>query len=321
MVKKICAGLALLLSGFSHYASQPSLVDLGEPFPGDNVEIVWGAPMNKLPTDLGIFKVLPAVFSQNVISNIVALGEFKQPEKVFAALQKAAKGQTASYQEAETGKYISISPERGRISYLNHRAKAGSREPAEGIPSKPKTLELALDLLEKFGISRTNLACKPESEDLLLLHIQEEHGSFDKSEGKVVKRTVMNGVMFYRAVNGVAFSGIGPCGGAMVRFGNYAKVCELEIVWRNLKLDRPVSIASQEQFIRWIKDGKANIEYGEGVDPRQIKKLAVTQIRPCYLGKSGIDIQKVVYPYAVLTATADMGHTNVVVNLNCSIFK
>lgn len=321
MVRKICMGLVLLLSGLPLKASQPSLVDLGEPFAGEKVEIVWAAPTNISPAGLGVFKVLPAAFSSHMISNLVALGEFKRPEQVYEALRGAVKGKTAWYQESETGKYLSLSPERGRIAYMNHRAKAKSREPVEGVPSKEKTLELALAHLERFGINQTNLARKPDGKELLLLHVLEEHGSFDKSERKVVKRTVMNGVMLYRAVDGVSFNGIGPCGGAMIQFGNNATICEMEIVWRNLKLDRQVSLPGQDYFIQSIKDGESNIEYGEGVDPRQIKKLTITQVQPCYLGKSGIDIQKFVYPYAVLTATAEMGYTNAVVNLNCTFLK
>jgi hypothetical protein len=44
-------------------------------------------------------------------------------------------------------------------------------------------------------------------------------------------------------------------------------------------------------------------------------------MRPYYFGESGTEAQAVVFPYAMLTATADTGVTNFPVSLNCPILK
>jgi hypothetical protein len=106
-----------------------------------------------------------------------------------------------------------------------------------------------------------------------------------------------------------------------VSFGNHAKIAELQVAWRNLTLDRKVPVASPAQIIQWVRDGKAVIDTGLAIVPFQIKKLTITRITPYYLGKDAFEVQKVVYPYAMLTATADTGFTNSVVRLSCPIFK
>lgn len=133
-------------------------------------------------------------------------------------------------------------------------------------------------------------------------------------------QTVSRGVRLFRAVDGVCFGGVGRCGGLYVDFGNDGEVSELELVWRTLQSKSEVTVAKSDQFRRWISAGQATLDIDDGFDPSQIKRLTITRITPYYLGKDGTEIQKTIFPYAVLTALADLGRTNITVSLNTPIF-
>lgn len=98
-------------STFSGVA-QLSLESLGEPFDGRNVEIIWAVQTNRLPSSLDTFKVLPASFSSAVISNVICLGKFKEPDKVHAFFGSAGDGKDVSYQEPHPAKPVFGNPPR-----------------------------------------------------------------------------------------------------------------------------------------------------------------------------------------------------------------
>jgi hypothetical protein len=321
MVKYIVFSLVVALSGTTLRALEPSLDDMGHPYYGKDVEIIWEAPTNQLPTSLKVFEVLPASFSETTVSNLIVAAGFEEQAKARARLRPASRGKTAFFEELETGKYLRFSPELGHISYVNHRVIALPSQPVERVPTKEKTLELALALLPALEITESELARKPDGNQLQLAHILQEHGSFDKQERKVVKRAIAQGVIISRAVDGVAFNGRGDCGNVRVLFGNHEEIAELQVVWRKLRPKREVKVAAKEQIMQWIRNGHAVIEGDGSVHPSQIKQLTITQISACYLGKDVSEKQKTVYPYAMLTATAKTDFTNTVVRLNCPIFK
>jgi hypothetical protein len=309
----------LLMTSPALFALQPDLGEMGYPFSGKGVQIVWEAPMDKLPTTLAVLRVTPRLFPLEVISNVVALAQFRDPEAALAALKPASQGKRASYEEPKPLKGICITPESGYISLNNSAAVSPPRKPVERVPSKPETLRLALALLPKLGIEQSELARKPESSELQLAHILGEQGGLAKHEGRATTRTNLQGVILGQAVNGIAFSGRGDCGSVRVEFGNHGLVANLAVVWRNLRPDHNVPVVSKAQILQWIKDGKAIIS--EGVEGGQITKLTVTRIVPCYLGKDPAEKQKFVYPYAELTANAHMGTRNATVTLTCPLFQ
>jgi len=315
------------LGGTFHSFAQLSLEAFGDPFDGKNIEIAWNAPTNKLPKSLSTFKALPAVFSDEVVSNVIALCEFKDPERVRTLFRPVGQGREVQYQEPQLekpvlGKSLRISPANGYISYFNPKAEALPRSRVEGVPSEAEALDLAARLLPKLGINEVDLAHKPDAKQLEYLKASRTIGRFVKGGKEPVEQVIVRGVILFRQMNGVAFSGQGDCGGLRVEFGNNAQIKELALTWRNLKPDKTVSLARLDQTIQRIKGGKAVIRLPEPfINPALIKKLTVTDARLYYFAFDGNDRQKTVYPYVMLTANADMGFTNQVVWLNCPIAK
>jgi hypothetical protein len=318
MVNKLLGGVLMLFASDA-LALQPDLTEMGHQFGAKGVEIIWQAPTEQLPKKLTVSRIKPRHLSLEVISNLVTLARFNKPEEAFTALRPAANGRQARFQEDKPLRGVLINPESGYISVANSGAEALPREPVHGVPKKDELLALALALMSKLDINPLELARKPGTDEFHLAHILGEQGSFDKEARKVVKRTVKQGIILARAVDGIAFNGRGSCGGVTVCYGNNHMITSLEVVWPRLEAERSVGVVNKDQLLQWIKEGKAVID--EGVEANQIRKLTITQIVPCYLGKHPLEDQKIVYPYAEMAAKADLGGSNAVVRLSCPIFE
>lgn len=320
----LCVGLA---SASTNSPAQLALETFGEPLDAKNVDIVWNVPSNALPASLTTFKVLPTVFASEIVSNVIQLCGFKDPERVRATFSAVNDGKTISYTEPYPGKPVfgkslCISPANGFISFSDPTASSLPRVPAEAVPTHEEALELAVALLPKLGISVSDLTHKPASNQLAYLATATTNGRFDKAQKKVVEDVAVRGVKLFRELNGVSFSGPGDCGGVRVEFGNHAKIRELALAWRNLRPDKRLAALTPAEITQAIRAGKAVIRRPEDLaDATAIKKITVTQVRPYYYGLSGTDRQKTVYPYLMLTADATTSHTNLVVTLNCPVLR
>ncbi|HNR71108.1 MAG TPA: hypothetical protein P5037_08325 [Candidatus Paceibacterota bacterium] len=319
--------LVWALGGTFPSVAQLSLEAFGDPFDGKRVEIVWTVPTNKLPQSLNTMRVLPAVFTDEVVSNVISLCEFKEPEQVRLLFRPVTHGKEVSYQEPQPekpvlGKSLRIYPADGYINYLNPKAEALPRSRVEGVPDEAEALSLAVRLLPKLGINQDELAHKPDGKQLEFLKTSRTMGKFVKNAKEPVEQVIVRGVILFRQINNVAFSGAGDCDGLRVEFGNNAQIKELALTWRNLRTDKTVTLASPDQIVQRIKGGKAVIRLPEPFANLQlVKKLTIIDARPYYFAFVGGHRQKIVYPYVMLTADADLGFTNQVAWLNCPIVK
>jgi len=319
----LCVGLGSTISG----AAQLSLEAFGEPLDGQNIEVIWRVSPGEVPASLGTFTVLPTSFSSQVVSNVIDLCGFKNAEKVRGAFRDVVTGRAASYQEPHPGKPVlgkslRIVPANGYINYFNPTASSLPGVPAQGVPSLERALQLAMNLLPILGINESELARKPDSQELAYFVTEKKNGRFDKQQKKAVEEVAARGVILFRQVNGVSFSGPSDSGGLRVEFGNNEQIKELAVTWRALKPGNEETVASQEEIMRAIKQGQAVVRLPEGFgNTAKLKSVTITGLRPYYFGVSGTEPQTVVFPYAMLTATAETGVTNFPVSLNCPILK
>lgn len=319
----LCIGLGSAAS----CVAQLSLESFGEPLDGQNIEVIWKVSPDEVPASLKTFTVLPASFSSQVVSNVIGLCGFKDTEKFRRIFDDAAAGKVAHYQEPNPGKPVlgkslRIVPANGYISYFNPTASSLPGVPAEGVPSRERALQLATKLLPKLGIKESELACKPNSQELVYFVTEKRNGRFDKQKKKAVEEVAARGVILFRQVGGVSFSGPSDSGGLRVEFGNNEQIKELAVTWRSLKPEKEEAIASKEDIVRAIKEGQAVVRLPEGFgNEAKLKSVTITGLRPYYFGESGTEPQTMVLPYAMLTATAETGITNFPVSLNCRILK
>lgn len=319
----LCFGLGSTVPG----VAQLALEAFGEPFDGQNVEIIWKVSPGEMPAALATFSVQPTSFSSQIVSNVIDLCGFKDAEKVRDAFRDVVAGKTAFYQEPYPGKPVlgkslRIVPANGYINYFSPTASSLPGVPVERVPSRGRALELTVNLLSKLGIKKSDFARKPDSQELVYFVTEKKNGRFDKERKKAVEEVAARGVILFRQVDGVSFSGPSDCSGLRVEFGNNEQIKELALTWRDLKPGEKGTVASQEEIVRAIKQRQAVVRLPEGFgDTAKVKTLTITGLRPYYFGESGTEPQAVVFPYAMLTATADTGVTNFPVSLNCPILK
>lgn len=319
----LCIGLGSTATG----VAQLSLESFGEPLEGQNIEVIWKVSPEQVPASLKTFTVLPSSFSSQIVSNIIGLCGFKDTGKIRTIFDDAAAGNAANYQEPYPGKPVlgkslRIVPANGYITYFNPTASSLPGVPAEGVPSRERVLQLATDLLPKLGIKESELARKPSGQEFVYFVTEKRNGRFDKQLKKAVEEVAARGVILFRQIDGVSFSGPSDCGGLRVEFGNNEQIRELAVTWRSLKPEKEEAVASKEEIIQAIKHAQAVVKLPEGLgNAAKLKSVTITGLRPYYFGESGTEPQSVVLPYAMLTATADTGVTNFPVSLNCSILK
>jgi len=324
--------ISLLLLGAVSAPCQeaPSFKRDGVPFMPAKCEFAWSAPTNELPKALWIYKTIPQRFSDQAISNLVALGAFTvrdqliitDEERAQASPNDLAMGENAQGFESENKKRsLAFLPATGYIIYIDQEAD-DVHCPIEDVPSEAMTQEMGLELLAQIGIPRSELATKRNSSEPLTFKEPRSRGHFDTEQHKLVKEGIdSRGVFYVRQIDGVTFAGIGVAGGFHVRFTNHAKVAQLELVWRNLHPFKKYETASADQIKQWIKEGKAVITKPDDgkVSPAEVKKLTITEISPLYAGKNGEELQDFTYPFASLDAIADTGTTNIAIQLYCPI--
>ena len=317
-MKLSLTGLLFLAVEAAVAGSSPSFDATFPKFEVNNLGIKWSAPTNNQCASLWIYKVVPQLFPPSAISNLLVMGSFTNAE--FRATE------LVFLRNKEKTRRLKIVPAQGWIEYVDEDAPARMSgreshrpEPVERVPDRAKVEKLALKLLDELGIQRTNLAAKPNGRPLAFGE-QQTRGYMDKKRGKYVNNEVfIRGIFFDRQIDGVNFAGIGIGGGVEVEYGNNRKIAKLNIVWRNLQPYEHRLVASPDEIMRRICEGQAVMTHKNVVNPAEVKKLTVTDCSPLYMGAAGEQAQDFVYPFAQIEAIADMGNTNVPVQLYCPI--
>lgn len=322
-MKRVLLGLLVLGAGCAIGEEMPSLKHAGAPFVPLNFQIIWCAPTNQQPKPLWVYKTVPQTFSPKAISNLMALGSFTtNDQKQLNAEERAADSKGIVFATKDDNRSLGISPALGWIIYQDNRA-FDIRDKIEGVPSDAEAEKLGLKLLDEIGIPQSELVKRSKSGDPLTFRTTTTRGPTYHTKTKITtgKNEIdARGVFFIRQIDGVSFAGIGVAGGFYVRFVSHAKVQKLELVWRNLQRWKKYQVASPNQIIEWIKEDRA-VMPAPNVNTGEIKRLTITQISPLYMGELGGERQDFTYPFASLNAVADLGQTNVNVQIYCSILS
>lgn len=321
MRKSIVAILSLLLTGRFLAVSAETLPVGGGQFLLGTAEIVWRADTNKLPASLWVYKEIPASLSPMMLSNLAALGEFRESDKKKVSLDYPIRHKSLiHFENKERTRRLDVIPAFGWIDYSDAKAIVSAREdgPIDQIPTPEEALDLAIKYSAKMGISRSELATMPSSSEIKARYTIGHRSWYDKDLSKTVRETNMFGVNLIRKLDGFDFAGGWGSGGVWIDFGNRGRVALMKISWRNLQRYKSYSVASPKTIMERITHGEATI-VGQPINPAELKRLVIKTITPFYWAGIGYSPQEVVYPFAVLGAEANLGHTNVSFELNCPL--
>ena len=322
-MKQVLFGLLVLGATSACGDGAVSLERAGVPFVPVNCEISWSVPTKQQPMELWVFKTIPQNFSPKAISNLMVLGSFTtNDQRKLTAEESAIDSNAVAFVTKDENRSLGISPALGWIIYKDNRA-FDIRDKIKGVPSDAKAKRLALKLLDDIGIPRSELVKKSKNGEPLTFRETGTRGPTYHTKTKTTtgKNEIdSRGVFFIRQIEGVSFAGIGVAGGFYVRFVSHAKVQQLELVWRNLQRWKEFQVASPDQIVQRIKEGQA-VMPAPNVNPTEVRKLTITQISPLYMGELGGKRQDFTYPFGSLNAIANLGRTNVNVQLYCPILS
>jgi len=304
------------------FAANMQLEHLGYPFGETNVALVWAAPTNDLPRNLWVYRAVRTGIPAPVLSNLMALGSFTAKDRKNVPNYP----HFISCKDPSEKRSLWLDPDWGYISYRD--LDADDLNIAEGVPDEKRAFQLATNLLPKLGISSALLARKPNSSDLLTQQIEATAMLWRRPGGGRPYATNLHtrGIIFLRALDGVDFERW-VRGGCTIEFGSHAKVSKIEANWRKLKRDKLYPLATPDQIIRWIREGKASYvpardwPQGEAPPPR---KLTITKVTPYYYAEGHGEFEKPngrVYPFAKLEARFDTGSTNEPTYIFCPILE
>ena len=281
----------------------------------EKLTVVWTAATNDWQEKLWTYKVSPQKFSPSVISNILTIGGFtkKDRAKVPQSISEMDKNAIFYGHLEGTYKHLAICPSLGSIDYYDPTAKASSHfQKVEGVPNEQEATLLGLECLRICGIDISQIARKPGSCKLDLRWEKNTLTYTDQKTQKEIVETNSYGVLFNRCIDGVKVNGYARSGGVRVRFGNSAKLVDLQICWRNLQPHELLTVPSPQQIAEQLRDGKLLLHpLGTAyVYPfEEVKKLTVIKCTFYYEGKYYDEPMDFVRPFISFEGIADNGKT------------
>lgn len=280
---------------------------LTRPFYAAKLDVQWTTPTNDLPSTVVVFEVVPDSRPEVAVSNLMKIGRFRQADRIKGSdpqwpLPKGAYG----FEAADDRRTLVYMPKQGRIDFNDESAFDGpaSDKQVRGVPDDATVLQLALPLLLQLGIS-TNDIVKNASGGLRCVYPTGSWGHTDK-DTQVHRR----GIGFTRSLDGKEVDGQRA---VFMEFGSDAKLGKLEARWCTLRPKSTNAVAQPTRILQWIKEGRSVVLSLSGppdaryVRASDIRKLTITSIQPRYRHIDEDDPPKYVYPYALLTATAEFG--------------
>lgn len=293
--------IVMQVTALAAFAAGSPLRDFCSPFNGKDCNVIWEAPTN-FPASVKIFAVIPTKFSSVTVSNLLQIAELKPNQRKRVDQGGVFAGKDVQFfGDREETRQLNLVPSQGLIAISKDGTIAQiPKQMPVGVPDEKEALRLTLNILEKIGISRSELATN--SDGKIRLSVLE--GSVlhkDKLSGQIVTNVTDREIDLSRQIGGIPVFGTVSIS---AKFGNEGKLAYLSVVWRAIKPDKDCPVPGAAEFISRIKSGRVLIrnEQANATD----KKLTVTKASLYYWENSGSEPQTYIYPFAVLEATTDV---------------
>jgi hypothetical protein len=315
-MKSILTSVMLILHCAIGLASEPALEYLGQRIPPRNIPLKWQASLGSLPASGTVYQVVSGSFEPAIISNMLSVAGFTENDRTKCTEGFAEGKKSLCFQNREQTRYLSFVPSDGRILFGHERAVVRERQRLEGVPSDEEALRLAEAILPKLGIDGRELARQKGKDKLRCTGAVRRWSYFDKTQGKLVTVVIAREVFLIRSFGGIPSVGMGGGGGIWFTFGNHGQLAELDLAWRAVKPKAIYPVATRDQFLKCLQDGKCVYNSPESLD---IKGLVITEIAPYYLEAPSGEPQVEIHPIAEIEAEAQLTSTNLPVRLYCPL--
>ena len=301
---KTATFLLLQFAGRAAFAASPPFANFCDPFNGNASEVLWEASTNP-PASVKIFSVVPTKFSASTISNLLQLAELKpdQRKRVNQTGVFAGKDVRFFADKKET-RQLNFVPSEGFIA-LNKTGVIAEipRQMPVGVPDDKEALRLALDILQKIGISQSELATNLDGK-IHLAYSEDGILHKDKPSGLLITNVVGREIKLTRQIEGIPVWG----GGVSAKFGNEGKLAYLSATWRTIKQQAVWPVPTATDFMARIKSGRVFIRSEQA--GLSFGKLTVKKVQLYYWENDASEHQSTIYPFAVLEAESDLPGEN-----------
>jgi hypothetical protein len=314
---KLFANLAVLLTTAVATVNAQSWQELSSGL-FTNAEIVWRVPTNALPKNLWVYRrMLPHIFSQEVISNAIVLGSLQSrgfPRSTTHYFSMAE--QVPENWPGPIPVIFALQPGDAYLSYsIPHNGPISRKE----VPSDATIVKTALKSASLLGLDPAKL-----EHNKIYTHSCDTDQAADVLCGR--------GVFFPRYLDGIGFFSASDDGesaeGFSMEFGEHGKIQSFWVRWSKLERYKNERTASPDEIIRCLRANKTIVMPNfRDDDLARLKKLAtakkftITKITPYYgEGMFGEvptnDVPcEFATPFAELEAVADFGNSNTTVRL------
>jgi hypothetical protein len=271
-----------------------------------DLDVRWEASTKTIPSKIRIYRLLPNIFSPEVISNVITLCSFTEKEETG----RNTNGTT--FQNSAGSQKLSISFPSGSIHYEIPERRYGPTNLATGVPEMSRLPELATNFVKQVGIPISAVTGYFQTdkfnfwEPLTLYYVG----------NTTITNIAFRAVNFRRSVDGIPI--VGGDGGR-IYFGEYGKISKISITWHSLERHESYSTVSRKTMMNSLRQGKARQEPVSDnvgfIDWATVKSVTIKKALPCYFAGNSDWL----YPFVVLFTTVDTGHGNVDVEIDCPI--
>lgn len=308
---------AFLATGFCAFGDAESWQEVSSHV-FTNAAIIWQIPTNKTPGNLWVYRrVLPHIFSREVISNAIVLGSLQSrgfPRSTTNYFYMAQ--QVPENWPGPIPVIFALQPGDAYLCYsIPHHGPISQEE----VPNDPTIVRAARKSASLLGLDSVKL-----EHNKIYTHSCDTDQAADVFCGR--------GVFFPRYLDGVGFFSASDDGesaeGFSMEFGEHGKIQSFWVRWSKLERYKNERTATQDEITRCIRAHKVivmpNFQSGDFARLRNLaktKKLTITKVTP-YYGEgifNEVPTNDVPYgfatPFAELEAVADFGTSNTTVKL------
>ena len=283
---------------------------LWQPFYCEKLQVEWDVASNTLPATVAIYRVVPALFSPTAISNLVQLGSFTPRDRVRSFVLAVVYPKALAFKNSDETATLSIAPSLGTIEFSS---EADSTAPLENVPTQTRAFELATNILNQLELPTGEFQTGGEYQPRAWFY-PGTRGHRDKQTRKLIVEPCSMGIEFRRKLDNI------PCDDERlhIEFESRERIRHLELHWHGVKPAKRCPVATKEQIMAWIKEGRARVfdaavTGARGLSVCGIKRLTIKGMSLHYspvtfYGEDGKErTVNRLYPYAVLDVEAELG--------------
>ncbi|HON07753.1 MAG TPA: hypothetical protein PLW02_06615, partial [Verrucomicrobiota bacterium] len=183
------------------------------------------------------------------------------------------------------------------------------KEMPDGVPSPATALQSTLEILDKIGVSRSEIATNSDGQ-VKASYTESEVIHKDKTDGQIKTNIVKRELYLNRQIDGIPV--LGNRSGVTAHFGNKGKLGYLSVVWRAIVPERDCIVPNATELICRIKDGQALIpNWAQG----HYKKIIIEKVHIYYWENSGAEPQTHIYPFIILNVKAEKENREIKMDL------